>query len=560
MASLLYALVNLWRLLRNLLRGALGTPDYVVLEVSGGLPEFEPQQGLLRRLNPRNRLQPPTLEALRERLDGISSDGRPRGVVLRVRSLDAGWTALEELRMELYRFRESGGRVVAHLTEPDTRSYYLACAADEVLATPVSTVGVVGLGARANFLKDGLDRLGVEAEVIAVSPYKAAGDTFTRNDFSEESREQVERILDRRFEEVCGAIARGRDVTPEQARELVDNAPYPASEALERGLLDGVLYEDEVPGRLGGERSGAAKLAEWEVARKRLRLPYLRRSRKRVGIVTLSGTIVRGRSRRLPVPLPLIGGEQAGSESVIGALRVAEQSPAVGSILFHVDTRGGDALASDLIWREVERIRSEKPVVVLMGETAASGGYYVSAAVDHVVARRNTVTGSIGVIITRPVLAGLYEKLGVNPVALGRGARANLLDPTQRPSEDEIRVLRRQLESFYAEFKDRVSRGRKIPPDDLEEIAGGRVWTGTEALENGLVDETGGLRTALEKARELGGAKDGAAPVKIQPPKAARPLPGDPVREAVEAAREALGELRVTRLWAAAPYDISDEG
>lgn len=558
MASLLYALINLWRLLRNLLRGSLGAPDYVVLEVSGSLPEFEPQTGLLRRLNPRNRLQPPTLEALRERLGRIRADGRPRGVLLRVRGLSAGWAALEELRLELYRFREHGGRVVAHLTDPDTRSYYLACAADEVLATPVSTVGVVGLGARTNFLKDGLDRLGVEAEVIAVSPYKAAGDTLTRNDFSEESREQAERVLDRRFEEVCGAIARGRDVTPEQARKLVDNAPYPASEALEHGLLDGVLYEDELPGRLG-DRS--AKLAEWEQARRRLRLPYLRRSRKRVGLVSLSGAIVRGRSRRLPVPLPLIGNEQAGSESVIGALRLAEQSPAVGSILFHVDTRGGDALASDLVWREVERIRAGgKPVVVLMGETAASGGYYVSAAADHVVARRNTVTGSIGVIVTRPVLAGLYGKLGVNPVALGRGARANLLDPTQRPSEDEVRVLRRQLESFYAEFKDRVSRGRNISPEDLEEIAGGRVWTGTEALENGLVDETGGLRTALEKARELGGVKDGTAPVKVQPPKDARPLPGDPVREAVASAREALDELRSTRLWAAAPYDIADEG
>src|SRR5918998_4080685 len=376
------ALVNLWRLLRNARARLLGRPpDYVWIEAGGSLPEFETPVGFLRRrLSPGP--GPPSLEGLRERLDRISADGRPRGVVLRVRSLSAGWAALEELRRELRAFRERGGRVVVYLMEADSRSYYLACAADEILATPLATIGVVGVRTRVNFLRDALSRIGLEAEVVAVSPYKSAGDRFVRNDFSEESREQAERLLDRRYAELVGAVAQARGISPEEARARIDRAPYGAPEALANGLLDGVCYEDELPERLGagGER---AALAEWAAAYKTLRVPYRRSLRRRVGLVSLSGAIVRGKSRKIPIPLPIVGGEQAGSESVVAALRLAERNRRVTAILFHVESPGGDALASDLIWREVERIRTKKPVVVLMGNVAASGGYYVSAAANH---------------------------------------------------------------------------------------------------------------------------------------------------------------------------------
>src|SRR5919112_4460207 len=245
MSVLTDVLVNLWRLLRNAyVRLLRRPPDYVSLEVSGTLPEFESRVGLLQR-----RLRPgptgPSLESLRGLLARISADGRPRGVVLRLRSLDAGWAALEELRREITAFRERGGRVVAYLLDPvDSRSYYLACAADEILATPLATIGVTGLRTRVNFLKEALNRIGVEAEVVAVSPYKSAGDTFVRNDFSRESREQAARLLDRRFEELVGAIARGRNLSLEEVRSAIDGAPYSAPEGLFRGLLGGVCYEE----------------------------------------------------------------------------------------------------------------------------------------------------------------------------------------------------------------------------------------------------------------------------------------------------------------------------
>jgi protease-4 len=564
MSSIADALVNLWRLLRNSYVRLLGRPsEYVWIEASGSLPEFETQMGFLRRLlSPGS--GPITLEGLRRRLDRIAADGCTQGVVLRVRDLDAGWAALEELRREVIAFREGGGRVVAYLADGvNTRSYYLACAADEVLATPLATLNVTGVRARVNFFKDALDRLGIEAEVVAVSPYKTAGDPYVRNDFSRESREQVGRLLDRRFEEITRAISEGRDLSPEEVRGVLDRAPYGAREAVAEGLLDETCYEDELPLRLGSD-GRRARLLEWSATRRALRMPYSRRPRRRVGLVDVSGAIVRGRSRRLPLPLPLLGGEQAGSESVVAALRVAEKNRRVAAVLLRVESPGGDALASDLIWREVERIRAKKPVVVLMGNVTASGGYYVSAPASHVVARRNTVTGSIGVLTVRPVAGALYEKLGINPASVERGVRAGFLDPSSRPTADELRVLERQIQLVYDEFKDRVARGRKIEPTDLEDIAGGRVWTGEEAREIGLVDEIGGFREALRKAAELGGIRrDGPGVlVKISGPRTGRPTPGNPV----EAAREAMGEMgrtlsefRPDRVWALTPFEISED-
>lgn len=550
-------LVNLWLSLVNARRGLRRVPDYVVIRVSGELPEFAPEIGLLRRLRGGGAPAPPSLEGLRYRLRRIREDGRVRGVVLMVEGLDAGWVSLEELRSEISAFRKGGGRVIVYLREPDTRAYYMACAADEILAAPLSTVGVVGVGTRVNFLKDALDRIGAGAEVIAVSPYKSAGDTFTRNDFSPEAREQTERLVEARFETLISAISEGRSTSREEARELVDAAPYSCAEAIEAGLLDGAVYEDELPGRPGGE--GKASLWEWGMAQKTLRRPYRRLRRgKKVGIVRLSGVIVRGRSRRLPVPLPFVGGEQAGSDTVIAALRRAEADRSVGAVVFSVDSRGGDALASDLIWREVARIRQKKPVVVLMGEYAASGGYYVSAAANSILARRNTITGSIGVVITRPVLAGLYGKAGITPVSVERGARAGLLDSTRRPDEDEISVLRSQLGDFYEEFKDRVSRGRDMPAEDVEPVAGGRVWTGSEALERGLVDGIGGFEDALDRARELAGLDERAVWVKIKPPRSARPAPGSNLEEGVRQTAQAARELKTTRMWTILPYELRE--
>ncbi len=562
MAALSTLLVNLWRLIANARSRLFARPpDLVWIEISGALPEFETPAGFLRRRINRGPA-PLSLQTLRERLHRISADGRVRGVMLRIKDVDAGWAALEEAREELLAFREGGGWVVAYLQDPvDTRSYYLACAAEEVLAAPLVTVGVTGVRTRVSFFKDALDRLGVGAEVVAVSPYKSAGEPYTRNDFSTEAREQAGRLLDNRYAEIVRAIGVSRGLTAEEARGAIDGAPYDPREALEAGLLDGVLYEDELPGRLATD-GGRMRLAEWAAAGRSLKVPYRGRVRRRVGLVQVKGAILRGRSRRVPVPVPFRGGERAGSDSVVAALRGAERNRHVGSVLLHVESPGGDALASDLIWREVGRISARKPVVVLMGNVAASGGYYVSAPAAHVVARRSTVTGSIGVLTIRPVADRLYGKLGVNPVGLERGERAGLMDPSRRPTEDELRVLERQIGLVYDEFKRRVSEGRNLP--DLDPIAGGRVWSGAEALELGLVDGVGGFWEAFRRACELGGVGEGVPAdvlLRIPAPRSGRPAPGEPaevVGEILEGARREFLGLR-GRVLAVNPYGISDD-
>ncbi|HLL39822.1 MAG TPA: S49 family peptidase, partial [Rubrobacteraceae bacterium] len=220
MSLLINVLTNLLRLLRNARRAFRRPPDFVWISVTGALPEFEPsRRGLLRRrLDPRTLA--PSLESIRSHLDHVLADGRVRGVILRVENLDAGWATLEELRAELRRFRERDKTVAASLVDSDTRSYYLASAADEVFASPLSTLNVVGLRARVNFLKDALGSLGLETEVVAVSPYKSAADPISRSDFSPEAREQTERLLDVRFDELVNAISAGRDIPPEQVEAL----------------------------------------------------------------------------------------------------------------------------------------------------------------------------------------------------------------------------------------------------------------------------------------------------------------------------------------------------
>lgn len=556
-------LINAIRFLINVYRAlSRRPPDYIWLTVSGSLPEFRVREGFPRRVVSASQ-SGLALEDLREVFDRLSDRREVQGVVLRIQDLNADWAALEEARSEVALFRASGKRVVAYMVGADTRAYYLACAADRVYATPASTLSVTGLSSRVNFLRDALERVGVEGEVLAVSPYKSAGETFTRNDFSAEAREQAERLLDRRYEQLESGIAEGRGMSAEMVREKIDNAPYGASRAVEEGLLDGIAYEDELSGKLGGVEG--VQVREWSRARLALKLPYRSLSRRRIGVVGATGTITRGASRRVPVPLPLVGGEQAGSDSVVAALRLAEQDRRIGSVLFHVDSRGGDSLASDLIWREVERIdKRSKPVVVLMGNTAASGGYYISAAARSIVARRSTVTGSIGVILLRPNFAGLYGKLGINPVTLERGANSGLFDTSHALRPADLDKLGEQLQEIYAQFKDRVHRGRGLSEEEIEPLAGGRVWTGAEARELGLVDDLGGYRAALRRAAAAAGMPPEEAArslVHLRPPRRGRPEPGSPqpagllseltgLPETLRAARR----LQKSGTWLVAPY------
>lgn len=560
--------INLWRFWQNIWRWLRRRRvDYVYLELRGTLPEFADAPPWWQRWLAGAR-QPASLMGLRRQFQRILDDPHVQGVILVMRDFTPGWATIESLRDELHALRIRDRRVVVYLVNGDTRSYIAACAADIVLMPPTACLYLLGLRIEARFLRDALALLGLEAEVTAVSPYKAGGDLFARSEMSPEHREQLERLIDQRFESIITTIVTDRRLTSAQVRTLIDEAPYLAPAAQAAGLIDGVCYEDELKTYLCQTmlrqfNTVAHKLMiqEWEQAHHALRVPYCRRQRRCVAVVSIEGAIMPGVSRTLPLPLPIIGGVQAGSDSIIQALRRVERDRRIAALVLHVDSPGGDAFASDLIWREVVRVRQQKPVVVSMGNVAASGGYYVAAGAHAIVAQPGTITGSIGVYALRPVARTLLRRMGVNTTVLTRGARTGLLSATEPLSDDEREVMRQTVNATYAAFKQRVSSGRGLAEEALEPVAGGRVWNGRDAQRVGLIDELGGLPVAISRAQQLAQLPiDTRSPVlRITPGRQReRLLPLSFPNKAPASIDELLAEITRPRLLAVLPWVVSE--
>jgi len=481
-------------------------PPYIWIDLTGQIEDLPaPGGGTLQKLMARvgGGGEPAlSVAALRSRFERLAGDARVRGVLLHI-DCDASPAVYQSLRAEIERFRAAGRRVVAYAERFDPFQYYLACACDAIVMPPSAEWGVIGLAGEAVFFKDLLARLGIGVDVVHVSPYKSAGDSWTRTEFSPEARAQAERLLDARFEELVRGIAGGRGLTPEQTRAWIDAAPLGAREACAAGLIDATLYEDELEGWLAqeGAPAKAGALAYWRDVEGAVCLPTQSVHPRNVGVVAVEGMIVRGQGRRSPIPLPLFGAKTAGSKAVVQALRRAERDESIAAIVLFVNSGGGDALASDLIAREVRRVRAKKPVVAYLSSVAASGGYYVAALAHCIVAQPQAITGSIGVITIKPHARGVLDKLAVHRESLARGANAQLyglVDPLDARARD---AFERSMRRVYDEFKAIVAEGRGLPNDAaLEEICSGRVWTAAEARERGLVDELGGFDAALRAA------------------------------------------------------------
>ena len=476
-------------------------PDYVLLDVTGAFVERDELQPWPLRLLPQTRK--PSLEGFRHALDLIAEDTMVKGVVLKIHQLDCALATVQSLRYIVQRFRRSGKRVVAYCPDLDVRTYYLATAADEILAPESAVFFVAGLAVQAVYLKDTLAKWGVQGDFLAVSPYKSAADTLTRSTMSDEVRQQFSWLLDTNWDEVLQGVAVGRRMSKERAAELLNEAPMIAERAVETGLIDRLVYEDELGDYLGG----TPKVLPWLQSMPHLYQPYTWHAEKAIAVISVEGSITPGESRRPPVPfpMPVVQEVRSGAESVLRAFRQAEKNERVGAIVLYVNSPGGDALASDLIAREVQRVRAKKPVVVYMGDVAASGGYYVSALADHIVAQASTLTGSIGVIMGKLVTGGLYEKLQAHIETVQRGENATILSGDDPFTDEERARLRQLLLDIYAMFKARVVAGRGLSAERVEEIAQGKVWTGRQALEFGLVDELGDFEVAVRKAQQLAG-------------------------------------------------------
>ncbi len=556
------SLANGGRLLRNAARGwGRRAPDYVLIELKGSVPErLPPARPLWQRLLP---LGQPTLsiEELNSSLDLIAQTPRVRGVILRIGAIEAQLARVQNLRAAISRFRGQGKRVVAYLSQLNPPQYLVACAADEIVAPESAHFSVRGLSLEAYFLKDALATYGIDAQVEAIAEYKTAMDAYRRSSMSETHREMLDAILDSHFEDIVTAIADARRLPPERVRELIDEGLLSAEEARDAGLIDALLYEDELATHLA-DGTGTVRIEPLPVARKRLRLPYRWRHPRMVGVVSLEGAIQTGASRRSPLPIPrnpFFFPVVTGSDTLTQTLRQAERDPRVAAVVFHVESPGGDALASDLIWREVARLGRRKPVIAYMGDIAGSGGYYVLAAATHVVAQSATLTGSIGVLSGKASVQGLLGKAKIQHEYVSRGRHALLFDPALPFDDQGWEKIRALGQGIYTLFKRRVTQGRGMAEEEVERIARGRVWTGKQALERGLVDALGDFESAVQKAKELSGLPlDRSVPVApiAAPRRFAMPQPFPEDSGALATLLGGPSELLRGGVWAIVPWDL----
>jgi protease-4 len=438
-----------------------------------------------------------SLRAVVESLDRGAADPRIKAVFLRVSSLsDSGFGKVQELRDAIGRFRKSGKPAYAHLEFAGNREYYLATACSRIYAVPTAILDVSGLAAEVTFFKGTLDKIGMQAQFEGVGKYKNAPNQFTETGFTGPHREQTEALLDSLFGQYVGAIAASRDKTEAQVRALVDDGPYDGARALAAGLVDGLVYEDELGDRLGAaERVTAGRYVKGSRG-------FGLDGRPKLALIYAVGTIVSGESQSG------FGGDFAGSDTVARAIRQARKDASVRAIVLRIDSPGGSGTASDVMWREVTLARKVKPVIMSMGDTAASGGYYLAMGGDAIVAQPGTITGSIGVFGGKLSMRGLYDKVGLTKEIVTRGKNAALFSSYRAWSDEERQSFRAIMTSFYEEFVQKAASGRGKTYEEIHAVAQGRVWTGAEALEVGLVDRLGGLDVAVTLAKER--AKIGA--------------------------------------------------
>ncbi len=449
----------------------------------------------------------PTLRAVVTALRDAADDPQVAGLVARV----GGRMALaraQELRDAVNAFAASGKPAVAWAEtfgegDSGTVAYLLATGFGEVWLQPSGDVGLTGVAVEATFLRGALDKLGLEPQFVQRYEYKNAVDQLSRHGFTDAHREAVTRLAASAAEQVVAGVAEARGLTAPRVRELVDAAPLSAQQALDAGLVDRVGYRDEVYADLRrrvGAETRLLFLARYrrDAAPARLLRRVRRRSKPLVALVTVSGTIQQGRSRRSPLP----AGAAAGSDTVGAALRSAAADDAVRAVVLRVDSPGGSYVASDVIWREVGGLRrAGKTVVASMGDVAASGGYFVAMGADAIVAEPGTITGSIGVFSGKIVTAGLLERLGIGTDAVAEGRHARMFSPRVGFDDEQWRRLEEWLDRVYGDFLGKVAQGRRMSRERAHELGRGRVWSGQDAYERGLVDELGGLERAASLAR-----------------------------------------------------------
>ena len=471
----------------------------LTLRVAGSLPDYVPDDPIRRLLG--NDEQ--SLTSLLNQFKKAKVDKRISAVLLEVDMSGAGWAKAEEIRAAIADFRSSGKPVYAYMEFGLNKEYYIASACNHIYLAPPGELFITGLSADVMFFRGSLDKLGIYPDLFQIGKYKSAGDTFTRKDMSDAHREFINSLLDDLFNRYVEAIATARGKSVADVKTLIDNAPYSAQQAKDAGLIDGVTYRDdlekELKKKLGYKDSDDLHIARGSDYRQISQESLGLNKGEKIAIIYGTGDIGSGRSEN-----SFNGDQSIGSDTMVKALNDARDDKSIKAIVLRVDSPGGSGLASDVIWHAVGAANKVKPVVVSMSDVAASGGYYISASASKIVAEPSTITGSIGVVGGKPVVKGLYDWLGFTNEYVLRGKNAGMFRETEKFSPDERKKFEDWLKTtYYSDFVPKVAQGRNKNADYIDSVGQGRVWTGSQGKERGLVDEFGGLDRAVEVAKQL---------------------------------------------------------
>ena len=495
------------------------------IRLTGSLPDGVGQEGLLGDVSPQ-------LSRFLQRLDKAAQDENVHAVLLSIQSPELGRARVSELRKSIQDIRARGKPVVAHLVSGEPLDYSVAAACDRIVMPPAATLAITGVRTEVTFYKGLLDRLGIQAEILQVGEFKGAGEPLTRDSMSPQLRQQYELFVGDLFNQMVEQIAEDRNLKKKKVRELIDVGVFTPDEAVKSLLIDGIAYEDEVLSSLSdhsadsgmefkrdyGKRdidtdfSGFTGLMKLVDVLSGVEKKSQKKESKRIAIIHVQGEIVDGAGS-----IGMFGGSAAGSDAITKSVRQAAEDPSVAALVMRINSPGGSALASDLIWRELDRC--SKPVVASLSDTAASGGYYIAVGADEIVAAPGTLTGSIGVVGGKIAIGDALGRYGIHTDVISRGRNAGWLSSQQPFSASERDAFQATMEDIYRLFTSKVAQGRQLDREHLDTLAEGRVFTGRMAQAAGLVDSLGTLEDAILKACQLAEISDPDAVERLLLPK-----------------------------------------
>ncbi len=465
------------------------------------------------------------------RLEKASKDKSIAGMVIDIQNPEIGRGKIEELRSAIGRFRAAGKKAYAMMETAMPADYLVACACDEIVMPETGVVMLPGIHAEATFFKKLLGKLGIEADFIHIGDYKGAAEPMTREQFSEPVRENMTSLIDSLYDDLVTTIVKDRPISIAQAKEIIDTGLLTARRAKEVGLIDRVAYSETLRddlakayeaeplvyvknyGQKEVDTDFSGPMGFFKLMQAMMGVDSSSRAKKgkKIAVVYAVGPIMSGTSQN-----DLFGGQIMGSTTIVEALRDANKDEDVVAIVLRVDSPGGSAIASDLIWHETQVIK--KPIVASMGDVAASGGYYISMGADRILATPGTVTGSIGVVGGKMAVRGLFDKIGITTETIERGRNSGLFSSSGKFTDSQRAVVKNMMEDIYEQFTSKAAEGRKMPLENLKKLAGGRVYTGRQAKELGLIDQLGTLEDAIGEAKKLAGLeKDADVKVKVLP-------------------------------------------